>query len=124
MQKLCNISNLHFFRFIQPQSTQETEQNEESIPAQRQFYQYTFIDDLEPVETPDGRFIRDDRYLLPQYPVETLSTNVSSKKTDQLIQPQELDLIKGDVSALSKKLIDIQGQVTNSYEICFVSILE
>ena len=105
------MRNLQSFRFIQPQSTQETEDNEESIPSQRQFYQYTFIDDLEPVETPDGRF--------PQYPVEPSSTNVLSKKTDQSVQPHDQDLIKCDVSALSKKLIDIQGQVTHSHQICF-----
>ena len=110
---------LHFllFRFISPHSKDEKEEEgEKTMPITYQFYS---IDDVEPVETPDGGFAPDYSGLPPQYINETSNSKIPPRESTHHNRPKELNLIKGDVSALSKKLLEIQEEViSNLY--CFI----
>ena len=96
-------------RFMKPQSKDDMEEeNEKSIPIHLQFYS---IDDVEPVDTPDGGFAPDYSGKTPQYVNEVSKSGISPKRSNEYNNTKNLTIMNSDVSALSKKLMDIQEQV-------------
>ena len=84
------------------------EANEKSMPTHLQFYS---IDDVEPVDTPDGGFAPDYSGKTPQYTNEVSKSGISPKRSNEYNNTKNLTIMNSDVSALSKKLMDIQEQV-------------
>ena len=100
---------LQLFRFMKPQSKDDMEEeNEKSMPIHLQFYS---IDDVEPVDTPDGGFAPDYSGNAPQYINEVSKSGKSPKRSKEYKTTKELSIMNSDVSSLSKKLLDIQEQV-------------
>ena len=91
-------------RFINPQSNEGNPEDEKIIPSQQQFYS---IDDVEPVDTPDGGFAPDYNSQPHQYVTDNAKSNTLTRNHDT----KELDQFTWDVSRLSKKLLDIQEEV-------------
>ena len=91
-------------RFINPQSHEGKPEDEKIIQSQQQFYS---IDDVEPVDTPDGGFAPDYNSKPHQYVTDNAKSDTFSRQHGT----KELDQFTWDVSTLSKKLFDIQEEV-------------
>ena len=108
------------FRFMNPQSMEEKEEeNEKSMPIDLKFYS---IDDVEPVDTPDGGFAPDYTCQPPKYINEILKSKLSPRDNEQFYQSKELNIITSDVSVLSKKLLEIQEQVSLTIKVIKIII--
>ena len=94
---------------MKPQSKNDMEEeNEKSMPIHQEFYS---IDDVEPVDTPDGGFAPDYSGKAPQYINEVSKSGLSPNRSTEYKTTKDLNIMNSDVSALSKKLLDIQEQV-------------